>query len=152
MNSLKELFKQLNNNRYYPFHSNKNLLKSYYGTDWRYLINTNVKSQYTYCRHMVYSNDIMTMYLIRWPHGYISNLHTHGAGCLYKVLEGRLLEYKISNFNMENGYTKSSTIHNIGSVNFLNGTDSHTMSNIYECPATSLHVYEKSDYNNSMDV
>lgn len=91
-----------------------------------------------YDKELIYSNNIINMYLITWFPFSSSSIHGHGDnGCLFKVLNGPIKEtiydkkYNIKKIN----------IHNTSDLNYIKPEYLHKMlNNNYKC-AVSLHIY-----------
>ena len=80
------------------------------------------------------------MYLICWKPNQESKIHNHPSnGCIYKILEGELIEtkYDINKINLyESKIIKPDT------VGYIDDTIAyHKMSNLSYYNSTSLHIY-----------
>lgn len=115
----------------------QHLLYNYRDDDWKKYINYSSK---TYTRNLIYRNNNYEMYLICWKPNQESKIHNHPSnGCIYKILEGELIEtkYDINKINLyESKIIKPDT------VGYIDDTIAyHKMSNLSYYNSTSLHIY-----------
>ena len=111
-------------------------LNSYNGTDWK----TYRKVDETkYNQIFVDGNDDFDMYIITWNKYQQSQIHNHPKnGCIYKILEGHLIEENYDNNVRLSGF-KSLFENFVGYIDdyiYL-----HKMVNDTNKVAVSLHIY-----------
>ena len=118
-----------------------NILKNYDSNDWRQyrLIN-----DFSYNKVLVDKTDDCDIYIITWKNYQASRIHNHSAnGCLYKILEGRLMEEQYDR-NLEFIGFKNLFEKNIGYID--NHMQYHKMINYTDEISVSLHIYSPPDH------
>ncbi len=96
--------------------------------------------------HVLVQNDLIKIVLIRWNPGDECNIHGHAErGCVFKVLEGKIVEKRFSADDeqrqlAEGTYEKN----NIAYIDDLMGL--HCVGNPFSKPAITLHMYTPGNY------
>jgi len=96
--------------------------------------------------HVIVQNDLIKIVLIRWEPGDECNIHGHAErGCVFKVLEGKIVEKRFSTDNdqkqlAQGTYEKD----NIAYIDDLMGL--HCVGNPFSEPAITLHMYTPGNY------
>ena len=114
------------------------LLRNYSGNDWKdYVKYDNSK----YNKIPIYSHPMFDAYLICWLPQQYTLTHNHDTrGCIFKILEGELIENRYFMFTnksvLKEGFCKG----------YYDDLYFHDMSNISDKPAVSLHIYGKTNY------
>ena len=115
------------------------------------LSKTKIKDWTTYCqyslegyrRNLVIRDDILDCYLLCWLPGQSTKFHYHPSrGCLYKILEGELVEIR----GDENSDHISTKLTSQETQYIHNNVGGHLMSNTSNKPTISLHFYSPSKY------
>ena len=124
---------------------NKQENKIYYMNE-KYYLHKKGKDYYKLKLPYTDSNDMFDMYIIKWPPSSLSPIHNHpDLGCILHILEGEILEKKYDHdINLEN-QTLLTTDHNYDinlKTTYIDDSQNyHSMSNISNKPAYTLHVY-----------
>ena len=110
------------------------ILRDYSGIDWKNHIQYN---ENTYNRVHLYSHPMFDAYLLCWLPKQFTETHNHCMrGCIFKVLEGTLVEERFYR----------STILQEGTISGISDNRIyHNISNFSINPAISLHIYGKND-------
>lgn len=92
-------------------------------------------------RHVLVENNKLTVVLIYWKPGKISNIHGHPkGGCVFKVLHGKLEELRYA--TDESQTLLSSNGYRAGSMTYIDDRlGYHAVGNPFGRPAISLHAY-----------
>lgn len=117
------------------------ILKNYNSHDWRRykIINDN-----SYNKVLVDKTQDFGIYIITWKGYQESKIHNHSEkGCLYKILEGRLMEEEY-NKNLEFIGFRNLFEENIGYID--NREKYHKMINYTDNISVSLHIYSPSNH------
>jgi len=133
---------KLNNN--IKLYDLKNILLLYNGIDWTTFVEF---KKNTYNKIQVYKNNIIEIFIICWNIGQFTQIHDHPSnGCLVKILDGQLYEYRYSNIS-ENIEEINKHILNKNSISYMSGNNIlHKISNeCHEC-AISIHIYNPPNY------
>lgn len=91
--------------------------------------------------HVLIKNELLKVVLIHWTPNKISSVHGHAeGGCLFKVLQGRLMERRYSPDTSQQLLAVSNF--QAGSMAYIDDEMAyHDVGNPYNAPAISLHVY-----------
>ena len=139
INTLKELVNTINKN--YKYNSAnieylEKIINRYNGIDWKEYI----KISNNYDKELIYKNNNYGLFAITWmPHSK-SQIHDHtDNGCLFKILDGELVEDWYSNntikFITRNYYNKND-------ISFIsNNKCLHKIMNQTNNNSISLHLY-----------
>jgi len=146
--NLQELYELIRDNIF--LNNEKNIkhlykiLKKYDGNDW---INYRKVNKETYNKMFVDGNDDFNMYIITWNQYQESKIHDHSKnGCIYKILEGHLVEEEYDyNFKLNGIKSLYSDSYNIGYIH--NDINLHKMINYNDKVAVSLHIYSPPNHN-----
>ena len=124
----------------------KHILSLYNGSDWRNFIDSSenkmIYGDMNYSKTLLpYKIDHRKMYLLAWDHDGETKIHGHGEdGCIFKVLEGNLLEetYKSDNLKYLKNYK-----HSEGSIKYIDNNISFhkILNNNKDGVSYSLHIY-----------
>lgn len=110
----------------------QDLLAEYDGDDYLHGVRVDSKK---YHRYVVYKNKEMEMVIITWAPNQQSGFHGHPGECIYRVLEGDILEELIS----KGGENKIS-IFSPGDTGYIdNSIGKHNMYS--SLGAVTLHIY-----------
>ena len=138
--NLNNLITKMNRMSKFDYRYVKKLLLSYKCNDWKkYQLFTN-----TYCKNLVYKNNLFDIYLLSWNKNSLSKIHDHSDnGCLMKILEGELYEtlYDKNIINFKNNIYQKNDISYIN-----NSIGYHSIQNIYHKSSYSLHIYSPPNY------
>jgi len=97
-----------------------------------------------YARHLVYKDEDFEILIVCWEPGHIAPIHGHeGEKCWMRVELGAL---KVQNYELDSVSPLSLTMMEEvkGEKGFLDGpADIHSVENVYNEPAVSLHIYAK---------
>lgn len=124
----------------------KNYLYNYVANDYKKYVKYNNE---VYNKELVYRNDVFEMFVITWLNGQKSKIHNHSNnGCLFKVLEGNIIEHRYDINNLE---LISSVKYRKDQVSYIDDNlYYHKIDNIFNKPSVSLHIYSppsfKCDY------
>jgi cysteine dioxygenase len=112
--------------------SSRKILCNYNKDDWRnYVSFDNIH----YKRNLVYKNDIFEIILICWKKNQESPIHDHPEnGCIFKVLEGSIIELKKNSIRTLN----------INDIGYSIGKNVHQIKAIQD--TITLHVYSPPNY------
>jgi len=150
-----------NNNSYTDFlKQSTNIIKYYNGTDWikyknildKYIDNSKYDNYKKIKIQITKPDDNFDIYLIAWPRKSKSLIHDHADnGCVFKLLEGNLIEELYTPKMIDNNKTIMSIIHkkivNIGDVSYLhNSIGYHKIISNYPYCSYSLHIYSPPNY------
>jgi len=118
----------------------KDLVKNYNITDYKKYKSF---SDVNYKKNLVYRNDVFEMYVVCWTPYQGTPKHDHSdKGCIFKVLEGNILEYKYFNDGKKIYYQ-----HNVGSTGYIdNEMGIHIMKNESKTDCVSFHIYSPPKY------
>lgn len=122
----------------------KPLLQQYIGTDWKNYI---IKNENNYNRYLVFTNNIIDIFIITWNINQSSKIHNHpDYGCLLKVLQGQLTEYIY--FKKDNLFIQTKeNILNENMIGYQIGKNGlHKILNTNEHISVSIHIYSPSGY------
>ena len=141
MDKLISNFRKMNINN--TLLNGKKYLENYNSLDYKKFIN--LKNN-IYNKELVYRDNKFELFIISWNKNQYSGIHNHsGKGCLFKILEGEIVEsrYNIKNLEKESmiKYDKYSDISYIDNRLYY-----HKMENIFNIPCISLHIYSPPDF------
>tara|TARA_B110000027_G_C15845195_1_gene180201 strand:+ start:56 stop:496 length:441 start_codon:yes stop_codon:yes gene_type:complete len=136
MNKLINNLRQLNINN--NLLNKKKYLENYNSLDYKKFIN--LKNN-TYNRNLVYRDKNFELFIISWNKNNYSGIHNHSEnGCLFKILEGEIVETRYNIKNLEEGVMiKYNTYSEVSYID--NSLYYHKMENIFDIPCISLHIY-----------
>ena len=102
----------------------------------RYKIFSDIK----YKKNLIYRNKDYELFLICWKPGQISKIHNHSDnGCVFKVLEGTMTEFKYDIKNIKLLEEKKYDFNNVGYID--NEMAFHKFGNLDSNQSISLHLY-----------
>ena len=120
------------------------LLDAYTGDCWKNFkfIDKNISQEYK--KILVYKNDNFDIYVITWYPKQSSKFHDHSNnGCIFKVLEGSILEVR----KYIDNNIKSHTMYNVNQVTYINNNEGiHKITNPTDNIAVTLHIYSPPNY------
>ncbi len=97
-----------------------------------------------YARHLVHKDEDFEILIVCWTPGQTAPIHGHeGEKCWMRVEKGSL---QVCNYELEsmNPLALKMVDQIKGEAGFLDGpAEIHSVENIYEKPAVSLHIYAK---------
>ena len=134
INTIEELFNNITSDM--ELDDINNILKKYNGNDWKNLI---VFDKETYCKKVLFSNELCDIVIIGWSPNQNAPKHDHAKlGCSLLILQGGLIENiydtqgenLIKTNNVKKGEISCIT-NNIG-IHSINNTNLETV---------SLHIY-----------
>jgi cysteine dioxygenase len=144
MNSIKNLISGINRNLITSNSNlllNYNLIKNYNGNDYRKYISYSNK---TYKKNLVYRNEDFELFVICWKDNDASLIHDHSEnGCLFKILEGELREYK---YDKELKFIKKVNLRKNNTSYLDNNIGYHKIENKSNNNSVSLHLYSPPRY------
>ena len=137
--TLKELVHNINKNYIINTGSIKylsNIIDRYNGSDW----NNYIKISNNYSKELVYRNNNYELFVITWMPKSKSKIHNHSKnGCLFKILDGKLIEDWYTNNNIKfitRNYYNNNEINYISNENYF-----HKIFNNSNEKTISLHLY-----------
>jgi cysteine dioxygenase len=142
---LNNLFNNIKNNinlkKYNNIKHLSNILNNYNGDDWK---KYRVVNDLSYNKILVSKTENFDIYIITWKEYYESSIHNHSKnGCLYKILEGTLIE---DNYNKKLEFIGFKNL-NKNAIGYIDDNMSyHNIINPTNQIAVSLHIYSPSDY------
>lgn len=144
MNSIKNLISGINRNLISSNSNlllNYNLIKNYNGNDYMKYISYSNK---TYKKNLVYRNYDFELFIICWKNNDASPIHDHAEnGCLFKILEGELVEYK---YDRDLNFTTKVNLRK-NNISYLdNNIGYHKIANNSYNNSVSLHLYSPPRY------
>ena len=113
-------------------------LKKYKSNDYKKFVKF---SDINYKKNLVYRNTDFEVFVVCWTPKQKTLIHDHSEnGCLFKVLEGNIVEYRYNHDKSANYYQ-----HNVGSVEYIdNQIGYHQIKNPNNYFCYSLHLYPPS--------
>lgn len=94
-----------------------------------------------YTRNLIFRDNFLDCYLLCWLPGQATPYHYHPSrGCIYRILEGELVEIR----NINNGIMTTLTRDMCGYID--NEKGGHIIKNESNQPAVSLHFYAPAKY------
>ena len=141
MNKLISNFRKLNINN--TLLNGKKYLENYNSLDYKKFIKLNKK---TYNKELVYRDNKFEIIIISWNKNQYSKIHNHSEnGCLFKILEGELVESRYNTKNLQNyatiKYNKYSGVSYIDNSIYY-----HKRDNIFDDICISIHVYSPPNF------
>ena len=107
--------------------------------------NSNYNLDGNYLKIKLTSAKWFDCYLIVWGPKAKSKIHDHADnGCVYKMLQGSLTETTYFHINLLERTKKIIGIGEIGEIH--NDVGYHSMENLLETPAVSIHFYSPPNY------
>jgi predicted metal-dependent enzyme (double-stranded beta helix superfamily) len=107
--------------------------------------NSNYNLDGNYLKIKLTSAKWFDCYLIVWGPKAKSKIHDHADnGCVYKMLQGSLTETTYFHINLLERTKKIIEIGEIGEIH--NDVGYHSMENLLEAPAVSIHFYSPPNY------
>ena len=119
------------------------ILNSYNGEDWHKYIKFD---ETRYVKTIVYCNDYIDIFIICWNINQSSRIHDHpAAGCLMRILDGKLQEDLYIKDNNNCQFIKSSILR---TNDITYKEKDHCVHNIINMDqrTVSLHIYSPSGY------
>lgn len=115
-------------------------LKKYKSNDYKKFVKF---SDINYKKNLVYRNTDFEVFVVCWTPKQKTLIHDHSEnGCLFKVLEGNIVEYRYNHNKSANYYQ-----HNVGSVEYIdNQIGIHKMDNDSKTNCITLHIYSPPNY------
>ena len=115
-------------------------VKNYNSIDYKKFVEF---SDVKYKKNLVYRNKDFEMFVVCWTPLQGTPKHDHSErGCIFKVLEGNIVEYRYK-FNGSSAYYQ----HNVGSTGYMdNDIGIHLMKNDSKTNCVSLHIYSPPKY------
>lgn len=127
----------------------ENLMNSYDGDDWKKYIKKDIISK-SYYKNLVYSSELLDMYIITWSINSESCIHDHPEnGCMMKILSGELEENEYANISESISFIKTNVFREKSpeNIGFKIGNELlHKIRNISDKCSVSLHLYSKGNY------
>tara|TARA_B110000208_G_scaffold63333_1_gene82201 strand:- start:678 stop:1109 length:432 start_codon:yes stop_codon:yes gene_type:complete len=121
----------------------KKVLSLYNGNDWmKYMDDKNkINVEEDYSKILLpYHLNNMKMYLLKWEQFGESSIHNHGVnGCIFKVLDGSLIEEVYKPYNLKHLKTYK---HDKDHIKYIdNEMGLHKIINNNDNKSYSLHIY-----------
>lgn len=115
-------------------------LKKYKSNDYKKFVKF---SDINYKKNLVYRNTNFEVFVVCWKPKQKTKIHDHSEnGCLFKVLEGNIVEYRYNHDKSANYYQ-----HNVGSIEYIdNQIGIHKMDNDSKTNCITLHIYSPTNY------
>ena len=112
--------------------SSRKILCNYNEDDWKNYV---IFDNNNYKRNLIYKNDLFEIILICWKKNQESPIHDHPEnGCIFKVLQGSIIELKKNSKRTLNTYD----------IGYSIGKNVHQIKALED--AVSLHVYSPPNY------
>ncbi len=125
------------------------ILNKYVGTDWeQYIIKTPIFSC-SYNKNLLFSSEILDLYIITWPPQSSSKIHDHpDNGCIMRVLSGELEEDEYAYICESPVYVATNIINSSGkNIGYKKGKEMlHKIRNNTNDFVISMHFYSKGGY------
>lgn len=163
--SLKNLFIELNNLKYFnSFSQSYTILKQfnpsihdlyninkYYYQYKKQIINKdilNISENNNYIKMQMFKNNYLDCYLIFWDPYSKSPIHNHSEnGCYLKVLNGNLNELIYSNNNLNQLICNKTNVINNKEIGYIhNNMGYHSIINPNNFMVTSIHIYSPPNF------
>ena len=119
------------------------ILKRYNGTDWKNYVQYDDN---TYKKNLVKRTSEYELYVVCWKDNQGTVCHDHaGNGCLFKILDGELVETIYTDSDSDSGKNSKKLI--INDIGYIDNTIGyHTMHNKCNNTSVSLHLYSPPNY------
>ena len=119
------------------------IVKLYDGTDWK-IYSVEDSRSYSKIKVPIVTDEHFEIFVITWKPGQSSPIHNHAEfGCILKILQGNLTEYRFTEALTPKDSRTLPTNH----VGFMrNDMGVHRVQNNGDTTAVSLHIYSPPNY------